>query len=207
MSQNSGSASRFLLAFAIIAALAAAWFAYDRYFGERPDPETVVAVSLQGLQEQEALVPFTARYVAVVTSREERLGVLSAEKTLILPGTVRYELDLGLLTRQSLDWDPAARTLDVTLPPIELAGPQFDLQAMQEYSDGRILLNLTDAEERLDAANRKAAQKQLIEQARAELPMRLARQAAIRAVENTFSMPLKAVGIDAEVKAHFQEDE
>ena len=56
------------------------------------DPETVVAASLQGLQEQNILVPFTARYVAVVNSTQSRLG-LSAKKTLIMPGTVRYELD------------------------------------------------------------------------------------------------------------------
>ena len=196
---NAGSASRWVLAFAIIALLAACWFAYDRYFGERPDPDTVVAVSLKGLQEQERLVPFTARYVAVVTSREERLG-LSAEKTLILPGTVRYEIDLGLLTQQSLVWNEASRTLDITLPPIQIAGPEFELQAMQEYADGRILLNLTDAEERLDEANRKAARAQLIEQAQADLPMKLAREASIKAVENAFSMPLTAVGIDAKVE-------
>ncbi len=202
MSEARGNASRWVLALAIISLLAAAWFGYERYFGERPDPDTVVAVSLKGLQEQERLVPFTARYVAVVTSRESRLG-LSAEKTLILPGTVRYELDLGLLNQQSLKWDEGARTLDITLPPIELAGPEFELDAMEEYSDGRILLNLTDAEQRLDEANRKAAREQLIEQARAELPLKLAREASIRAVESAFAMPLKAVGLEATVRAHF----
>lgn len=202
---TAATTSRWVLAFAIIALLAAVWFAYDRYFGERPDPDTVVAVSLKGLQEQERLVPFAARYVAVVTSKETRLG-LSAEKTLILPGTVRYEIDLGLLSQQSLSWDPTTKTLDIELPPVELAGPEFELDQMQEYSDGRILLGLTDAEERLDDANRKAARKQLIAQAKGELPLRLAREAAIRAVENAFSMPLVAVGIDAKVNAHFEEE-
>ena len=37
--------------------------------------QTVVAASLQGLQEQNELVPFTARYVAVVTSTQSRLGL------------------------------------------------------------------------------------------------------------------------------------
>src|SRR3546814_1679472 len=62
-----------------------AWQDWQRGY----DPETVVAASLQGLQEQNVLVPFTARYVAVVTSTQSRLG-LSAKKTLIMPGTVRY---------------------------------------------------------------------------------------------------------------------
>src|SRR3546814_15360092 len=76
-----------------------AWQDWQRGY----DPETVVAASLQGLQEQNVLVPFTARYVAVVTSTQSRLG-LSAKKTLIMPGTVRYEVDLAKLTPSDLSW-------------------------------------------------------------------------------------------------------
>ncbi len=185
--------------------LAALWFGYDRYYGQRPDPKTVVEVSLQGLKEQEKLLPFTARYVAVVTTSDQKLG-LTAQKTLILPGTVRYELDLGLLTAPMLNWDEQARTLDITLPPLALSGPEFELEAAEEYGEGRILLELTDIESKLDAANIKAAKAQLLAQAKASLPMKLAREAAVNAVENAFAMPLEAVGIQAKVTAHFEED-
>src|SRR3546814_3869962 len=94
-----------------------AWQDWQRGY----DPETVVAASLQGLQEQNVLVPFTARYVAVVTSTQSRLG-LSAKKTLIMPGTVRYELDLGKLKQSDLEWDAATSALTVTMPPLRLAG-------------------------------------------------------------------------------------
>lgn len=166
------------------------------------DPETVVAASLQGLQEQNVLVPFTARYVAVVTSTQSRLG-LSAKKTLIMPGTVRYELDLGKLKQSDLDWDAATNALTVTLPPLRLAGPEIDIDAISEYRDGEILLTLTDAEQTLDAANRKRAQEELIKQAKGTTPMRLAQGAARTAVEQSFAMPLKAAGIDAKVTARF----
>lgn len=197
--------NRMALTIAVIALLAAAWFGYQRYFAQRPDAATVVAVSLKGLQEQQRLVPFTARYVAVVTSAETKLG-LKAQKTLILPGTVRYELDLGLLNAQSLDWDEASRTLTITLPPLELAGPEFALEDAREYSDGEILLTLTDAEQRLDAANGAAAKAQLLKQAREPVPMKLARNASIKAVENAFAMPLEAVGVEAKVVAQFEEE-
>ena len=197
--------NRTTLAFAVIALLAALWFGYQHYVADRPDAKTVVAVSLRGLQEQQRLAPFTARYVAVVTSSERKLG-LSAQKTLILPGTVRYELDLGLLTAQDLDWDEGTRTLSITLPPLQLAGPEFALSDAREYSDGEILLSLTDAESRLDAANGAAAKAQLLKQAREPVPMKLARDAAIKAVENAFAMPLEAVGVEAKVVAQFEEE-
>jgi hypothetical protein len=192
-----------LLAAAALFALAA-WWAVSawRDWQRGYDPETVVAASLQGLQEQNILVPFTARYVAVVTSTQSRLG-LSAKKTLIMPGTVRYELDLGKLKQSDLDWDAAAGALTVTLPPLRLAGPEIDIDAISEFRDGAILLTLTDAEQVLDAANRKAAQEELIKQAKGTTPMRLAQGAARTAIEQSFAMPLKAAGIDAKVTARF----
>jgi hypothetical protein len=168
-----------------------------------PTPETVVAASLEGLREQNVLVPFTARYVAVVTSRQSTLGI-TAQKTLILPGTVRYELDLAQLRQRDLSWDAASRRLTVTLPPLRLAGPEIDLSAIREYRDGELLLWLTDAEQRLDTANQRAAQRELLAQARGETPLRLARGAAIRAVEQSFAMPLRAAGVDAQVTVRFR---
>lgn len=172
------------------------WFTPD-------DPETVAAASLEGLREQNVLVPFTARYVAVVTSRQEQLG-LAAQKTLIMPGTVRYELDLASLGEEDLAWDSESGTLTVTLPPLRLAGPEIDLAGIREYRDGRLLLWLTDAEQTLDAANEAAARSELLEQAGGEVPMRLARGAAARAIESSFAMPLRAAGLDARVRVVFR---
>lgn len=167
-------------------------------------PETVVAASLEGLREQNVLVPFTARYVAVVTSRQTTLGI-SAQKTLIMPGTVRYEVDLAQLRQRDLSWDGATRTLTVNLPPLRLAGPDIDLAAIREYRDGELLLWLTDAEQRLDAANERSATRELLAQARGPVPLRLARGAAIRAVEASFAMPLRAAGLEARVIVRFRE--
>lgn len=196
-----GNIFRAALLAVLVVALFLGWRAWQDW-QRGYDPETVVAASLQGLQEQNVLVPFTARYVAVVTSTQSRLG-LSAKKTLIMPGTVRYELDLGKLKQSDLDWDAATSALTVTLPPLRLAGPEIDIDAISEYRDGEILLTLTDAERTLDAANRKRAQEELIAQAKGATPMRLAQGAARTAVEQSFAMPLKAAGIDAKVTARF----
>lgn len=173
-----------------------------RLFGG-PDPESVVTSSLESMRAQNRLVPFVARFVSVTSSRQERFG-LSAERTLILPGTVRYELDLARIERDDLAWDEATRTLTVRLPEIEIAGPEVDLKAAREYGSGGILSAISDAEGKLDDANRGLAVVDLRKQAAAATPMRLAREAARAAVERSFAMPLDAAGIDgAKVVARF----
>jgi len=170
-----------------------------------PDPVTVAAASLQAVREQAVLTPFAARFVAVVTSEQHRFG-FSARKTLIMPGLVRYELDLAALRQRDLAWDGARRTLTVTLPPIRVSTPQVDLGHVQEYGEGGVLMTLTDVGAVLDAANKKAGQAELVRQARDPLPMRLARSAAKSAIERSFAMPLKAAGIDATVIARFADE-
>jgi hypothetical protein len=116
---------------------------------------------------------------------------------------VRYEVDLAKLQQKDLKWDAANKRLTITLPPVEIVGPDVDINGIREYGQGGILMRLTDAEARIDAANRKAGQAELVRQAREEVPMRLAREATRRAVERSFAMPLKAAGLDARVAVYF----
>jgi Protein of unknown function (DUF4230) len=167
-----------------------------------PDPVALTDATLLSVREQGRLTLFTARFVAIVTATETRLG-LTARKTLIMPGQVRYGVDLGRLRREHLRWDPATRTLSVTLPPLEIAGPEIDLNQVREHAEGGIVMALTDAEEALDETNRRAAQEDLMRQARERAPMALAREAALRAVARSFAMPLRAAGIEASVSVRF----
>ena len=67
-----------------------------------------------------------------------------------------------------------------------------------------MLSALTNADQQLDQANRARAVADLRKQAQAEVPMRLARQAARQAIERSFAMPLKAAGFkDVKVVARF----
>ena len=167
-----------------------------------PDPVTVATASLQAVREQAVLVPFAARFVAVVTSEQHRFG-FSAKQTLILPGMVRYELDLAALDQEDLAWNAATRTLTIALPPLRVSSPEIDLARIQTYGEGGVLMALTDVATELDSANKAAGQAELVKQAAEALPMRLARDAARRAIERSFAMPLKAAGIDATVTANF----
>ena len=176
-----------------------------RIFGG-PNPSTIASASLESMRAENRLIAFVARYVSVTTSEASRLG-FSAKRTLILPGDVRYELDLSKLQSKDVSWDSATKTLKVRLPEIEIAGPDVDLASAQEYGEGGVLSALTNANTQLDSANRAKAVADLRKQAKAPVPMRLARQAARLAVERSFAMPLIAAGFkDAKVVARFPTD-
>jgi hypothetical protein len=174
----------------------------DRIFGG-PNPKTIASASLESMRAQNRLTAFVARYVSVTTSTVDRFG-FSVKRTLILPGDVRYELDLAKLQPDDVTWDASSHTLSVRLPEVEIAGPDVDLAAAQEYGAGGVLSALTNADQQLDRANRTQAIADLRKQASADVPMRLARTAARAAVERSFAMPLLAAGFkDAKVVARF----
>jgi hypothetical protein len=178
------------------------WWA-DKQFDY--SPETIASASLQGIREQNRLSAFAANYAAVVTSEQQRFG-LSAKKTLIMQGLVRYEVDLARLTEDDVRWDAATKTLSVRIPAIEVAPPQIDLKSIQEYGDSGILRAFTNADDVLDDANRSKGQAELIRQAKGPVPMRLARDAFKRAIAQNFEVPLRAAGLDAKVTAFFADE-
>src|SRR6185369_17827339 len=102
----------------------------DRIFGG-PKAETIASASLESMRAQNRLIAFVSRYVSVTTSTTSRFG-LSAKRTLILPGDVRYELDLSKLRPKDVSWDASSHTLQVRLPEVEIAGPDVDLTSAQE---------------------------------------------------------------------------
>jgi hypothetical protein len=179
----------------------------DRIFGG-PNPKTIASASLESMRAQNKLIVFAARYVSVVTSQQQRLGgLISSERTLILPGDVRYELDLSKLQPNDVTFDGSTHTLTVKLPEIDVAGPDIDIKSVKEYGGGGVLSALTDANAQLDQANRDRAVQDLRKQATAAVPMQLARQSARQAVERSFAMPLLAAGFkDVKVVARFPTD-
>src|SRR6476469_3194425 len=145
--------------------LGAATGIVDRIFGG-PNPKTIASSSLESMRAQNRLVAFVARYVSVVSSERQRFGgLVSSERTLILPGDVRYELDLSKLQPGDVRWDGPSKTLKVKLPEIEVAGPDIDINSVKEYGGGGVLSALTNANQQLDQSNRARAVQDLRKQA------------------------------------------
>jgi hypothetical protein len=201
-----------LLALGLFAGLALAIAALNllpdrlpHWAGGRPPVLSVAGTTLNAIQRQPRLTIMTARLTGTVTSRQERFGgLLSASKTLIIPGTIRYEIDLTALDARTMRWDRAANTLTIFAPRPLVAGPEVDLTAMQEYRDGRLLLSLTSAEAALDAANRAALIADMRAEAASEAMAELADTAARDAIRRLFLMPLIAAGHEeVQVKVTF----
>ncbi|MGE0180328.1 MAG: DUF4230 domain-containing protein [Sphingomonas sp.] len=167
-----------------------------------PDPQAIAATALLSVREQGRITPYAARFVAMVSETRSRFG-LDAERTLVVPGDVTYEVNLARLDRNRMAWDAATATLSVTLPPIEVTGPRIDWAEARVQGDNGILVALTGGEGAMDQANRRRAQADLLRRARADAPLRTAREAAMHAVARSFAMPLRAAGIDASVAVRF----
>jgi hypothetical protein len=186
----------------LLLGLALGWGLRPSPTAPRPDAQAIATAALLSVRDSGRVVPFSARFVSVASASESHLG-LTARKTLIMPGIVRYGVDLARLRRSSLAWDEASRTLTVTLPPLELSGPEIDLNQVQESSEGGLVMALAGSEKTLDQNNRREAQDDLMRQAREPRPMQLARGGAMRDVARAFALPLRAAGIEASVAVRF----
>ena len=194
---------------ALVAGLALGLFGALRWqgaaalFGVRPEVGAIADASLAAVQAQNRLTAFAARFTVDVTATARMKIGLTANKTMIVPGTVRYELDWNRVRRGDLAWNAATRTLTVAAPPIELSEPQVDLARVREYENGRLLMAISDAEAEMDAANRAQLRAALLAEARNPVLMRMARDATRAAVERTFALPLAAAGVPATVVVRF----
>lgn len=205
---NMSNSRRLMLPFILVSTIlillvAITWLLFSRVESSiAPDPVVIASASLDSLQQQNRLTVFTASYNATVTTTITKFG-LSARKTLITPGTVRYELDMAKLETNDVRWDAKDNTLYVEMPEIEIAEPQIHVDKIQTYDDGGMLMALTDAEDRLDQSNRTKAVKELAHQAQSVAQLGLARDAARRAVVHNFAIPLQAAGVEAKIDAFF----
>lgn len=169
------------------------------------DARSIAAASLEAVRAQNKLTVFAGRFTVAVTTRVEKLG-LSAEKTLIVPATVRYDIDYSKVRRDDMVWDEGSRVMTVRLPDIQLDEPQVDMANVREYGGGTILMALGNAEEVIDAANRRKIREAVLKEADTSLLRELARSSARTAVERGFALPLAAAGIDARVIVRFPDE-
>ena len=138
----------------------------DRIFGG-PNPKTIASASLESMRAQNRLIAFVARYVSVVTQRAaaaRRSYQLGADAR-SCPATCATNSTCPSSQPKDVSWDGSTHTLRVQLPEIEIAGPDVDLAAAQEYGDGGVLSALTNANQQLDQANRARAVADLRKQA------------------------------------------
>ncbi len=193
---------------ALIAGLllgAGALFFWQQQTPAKPDVRTIASASLNAVRAQNRLSVFAGRFTVAVTSRATKFG-LAAEKTMIVPATVRYEIDYAKLTPEDLSWDETTGTLQVDLPAIEISDPEIDMARVRDYGEGAVLMTLGNAEDALDAANRNKVAGAVRQEAEAPVMLDMARTAARDAVARGFRLPLEAAGVDATVNVRFPDE-
>ena len=193
------------LAIGLFLGVGGSWLVARQMAADAPTAESIADASLNAIRAQNRLTVFAGRFTVAVTTRVEKLG-LAAEKTLIVPATVRYDIDYAKLRRDDVAWDTGARTLTVRLPNIDIAEPQVDLAGIREYGGGSFLLALSDAESVIDKANRAKIRDAVMKEADTNVLRELARSAARTAVERGFALPLEAAGIDARIIVRFPDE-
>lgn len=183
---------------------------YERQGGEKlaGDVQAIAVAATGGLQEQGRLTPFVARLVAVVTTRGSEGAGFGATRTLLIPGLVRYGLDLKKIRTQNVTWNADLGMLGIMLPPLEVGAPQLDMQAVMIYGPNGAPTALADAEAVIEDATQGRSMAELARLARGEAPMRLARDAARAEVEAAFAMSLHAQGVKVgKITAKFADEE
>lgn len=184
---------------------------WQGYAGQKA--EAAAEDGLRALQEQGRTAVFSARLMAVLAVQKDGAtdgasagegAASSAPQFVIIPGTVRYDLDLRGAKSTDISWDKEAATLKVKVPSLILDEPVFDKGGIRRYRDGRWTIP-ADPSTTLESA-RKQALGQLLEQARDEAPMTMARDAARKLVERAFNTYLKEDGVKAQVMVRFADE-
>ena len=175
----------------ILLLAASAWLAW-RAFGPS-DLGNPLATSLVAFEEQNELTVFSAQLAPVVSSTDSRFfGAIESRQVAVIPARVDYRVALGEVDASRLDWNEAEETLTVRLPAMEVGRPNLD-EAQAQYLREGIWIS-RDAQDKLTRENTRTAERMAQQQAGNPVLMRMARDAARRAVSQNLAIPLQVAG-------------
>lgn len=162
-----------------------------------------LGATLTAFEKQNRLTVFSAQLSPVVAADSESLfGMLKSKQVAVIPARVDYTLDLSAMTRDRLDWDEAAKRLDVRLPPLAMSKPDLDEGHAQYLREG-VWISRT-VQDQLTRENTAAAEQHAARQAASPVLMSLARAAAKDAVRQNIAIPLEVAGMgDISVNVRF----
>ncbi|MFM5922829.1 MAG: DUF4230 domain-containing protein [Novosphingobium sp.] len=187
------------------AALAlAGWLGWKAYGPE--DHGDPIATSLAAFDKANRLTVFSAQLISLVDASDERAyGLLKSQQVAVIPARVDYTLDLSRLQGANMAWDAAARTLKVTLPPLQISKPNLDEAKARYFASGMWITS--EAQAKLTRDNTIVAEREAINQANNPALLDLARDAARQAVTQNLGVPLKVAGYgDVTVTVRFENE-
>ncbi|GAA5050050.1 hypothetical protein GCM10023208_08730 [Erythrobacter westpacificensis] len=193
----------------LLMVVALAWLAWEKWGPE--ERGDIVATSMIAFEKQNALTVFSSRFDVVAESVSTpsvgpfEVESLQSRQAMIVPATVEYRLDLSEMDRENFDWDEAAQSLSVTLPPLEVSQPNLNEAEARYFTDG--LYVSRDASVSLSRNNSRQAAERANDFARNPEVMGLARSAAREAVRQNLAIPLQVAGFgEVEVRVRFSDE-
>lgn len=202
------------------------WFSPPQHLLDRwtaswcdcPGPLKVSKITLNEQKRQQKLIVSSITFDASASTEEPLFiarpdnlpdmlwRLISTQKTISVPVTVDYFVDLSIMSDADLRWDEQSATLTVERPAVSLRAPQvLGSQARVEVANGFVLW-VTGAEEKLTEAALTGLTANAESAARRPKPMENANTAADRQLAQTFLTPLRAAGIaDAKVVVRVRE--
>ena len=185
-----------------------AWLGYKAFFDKvEGDP---VGSAMLAFQKQNSLTVFSSRFEVVATSEDNRgvlnIDLLRSRQAAVIPALVEYRIDMAQVDRDRFQWDDAADTLTVTLPPLRISRPNLDEGAARYFTEGTFVTR--DASRDLSRNNTLQAERKAVEFARNPEVIALARDAARQAVRQNLAIPLASAGYgEVKVQVRFDGEE
>jgi hypothetical protein len=169
------------------------------------DTKKTLAAAVLSLQNEQKLLVYSYRGAANVrVERSELLGILRGTQSLTLPARVSYQVDLSDFSSDDVEWNPAAATLTVHLPPLVMGEVAFEPEAAVVNSEGPLTYSDAQVQE-LARLSYRTARRAFIAQAQQVTLVETARRRARETVERHFGVALAAAGRpEARVVARFR---
>ena len=168
--------------------------------------EDVVATLVTSVHKMNDLSVFGAQLYSIVkTPHEGLIDALDTTTWVIVPGSVRYVVNLSALARDNFNWDAKSRTLVVVVPDPVPTVANIDGARARVLVDG-VDLASGDDRERILQKSLAVARDDIGRKAREDYLMRAAKDSARTALQANFAAPLVAAGLQPTVTVRFRSE-
>ncbi|MBC7522655.1 MAG: DUF4230 domain-containing protein [Sandarakinorhabdus sp.] len=174
-----------------------------RWLGGGGDTD-VIGTLTTSVRAMNQLTVFEARLFSIARTAEHgTFALLDTTTYVIVPGSVRYVVNLGNFDRRQLNWDPQTSTLIAVLPGPVAGEINVDGAHAKVIVDG-LDLSSGDKREAILQQSLKAARDDMQRQASQDFFKASARTAARTALVQNLAAPLVAAGLKPNVIVRFQ---
>lgn len=168
--------------------------------------EDVVSTLVTSVHKMNDLSVFGAQLYSIVkTPHEGLIDALDTTTYVIVPGSVRYVVNLSALGRSNFNWDAKAHTLVVVVPDPVPTEANIDGARARVLVDG-VDLASGDDRERILQKSLALARDDIGKKAREPFFMTSARDAGRAALQANFAAPLIAAGLNPIVTVRFRSE-